>query len=945
MGHLINPIQFRLGYSLFNNKNWPALNKEQYMLCYNIQKDFTDYFKTLFSLRKKLVLKRRNRKRRLYTKVKHPRLIFSSCNVNFFGFNLHRVLVDVTIFDMRFESKWDLLFSRKYFENFLFKFGEVFRTTKVLSEPSFFINIKKELLKKFFIILNKQYHLVHGTLISQTTKWVKSYLAKIYQKFFSFFNDSAYLVNKRRTLRKAKQYIKKRTKDQHVSITLKYKKVQKRKFLKNWSKLFLFLNPIITRSSVVNKNKINKIKKILLKNNKYLFNFTDLFDVYFKLLTHKFAKKVRRRDLPRFHKLVESSKTHDYYKSILKTIKYGLSRIKTNKAFYSLIPMEDKIRLYKIQSHFYLKYIILKKNDVPIERYKRLTPVHDLYEKFFKKFDILRPYIVKLNKQSELSKDIFSNLKIQSEIIRFYWKIKLLNFLAKTYLINLGSVFKNKRLSYRSHFFLRLPQNKRNNWYYTFFKKIIYECYSTKKNIKNKYLKRLLRRILFVKTFKFKKRVFFEKYKNEKIKRTTIVKRRVRKEPYCKIFPIRTKKSFILKNILKNWIVRDGNIWLDKILSRIFYAISKKKKAKKAVLINYRKLLFDIRNHFKYKKKVKQSLKLTNFHKILKHEIYNLFVPFAYKKKRHIWNVLERHKSYYKTKLNLYNKLYNNNNIFNTLTEMQHAVNDYNIERERVTRGSVVPLSTYKSKYKKPKAEDDESSSSDDELNLPAFGVNNEYKHFEANSLLANVDPALSEKRANRNYYYKLDPFFQRYMKLQKIKSLQINVKVDLGSKRMITARFLTAWLKSLFKKGRRLTYVLKTLDRFIKPANNYISAVSVLFAGRFTRSAYTTYKYYRFGRLNNGEITKQMDYSHIEFTTKFGMCGIKVKLQYKPNIYANRDLANYLKTAILGSEISPYVFNSQLHLPMLIRYGSKKLLRFDSKLHYRNNLPHSQFK
>lgn len=161
MGHLINPIQFRLGYSLFNNKNWPALNKEQYMLCYNIQKDFTDYFKTLFGLRKRLVLKRRNRKRRIFTKVKHPRLIFSSCNINFFGFNLHRLLVDVSIFDMKFESKWDSLFSRRYFEKFLFQFGQVFRTTKILGQPSFFINIKKELLKKFFVILNKQYNLVN----------------------------------------------------------------------------------------------------------------------------------------------------------------------------------------------------------------------------------------------------------------------------------------------------------------------------------------------------------------------------------------------------------------------------------------------------------------------------------------------------------------------------------------------------------------------------------------------------------------------------------------------------------------------------------------------------------------------------------------------------------------------------------------------------------------
>jgi len=278
MGHLINPIQFRLGYSLFNNTNWPALNKEQYMLCYNIRKDFIDYFRTIFGLRKRLVLKRRNRKKKVYTRAKHARLVFSSCNVNFFGFNLHRVLVDVNLFDMKFEARWDSLFTRKYFENFLFKFRYIFRTSKIVSQPNFFVNVKKELLKKFFVILNKQYHAVTGTLISQTSKWVKAYLSKIYQKFFGFFNDSAYLVNKRKTLRAAKQYIKKQHRDKHLKITLHYKKRQQIEFLKNWSKIFLILHPITLCPNSKLFNKINskkllKIQQYLIKKKKYLFNF------------------------------------------------------------------------------------------------------------------------------------------------------------------------------------------------------------------------------------------------------------------------------------------------------------------------------------------------------------------------------------------------------------------------------------------------------------------------------------------------------------------------------------------------------------------------------------------------------------------------------------------------------------------------------------------------
>jgi len=151
--------------------------------------------------------------------------------------------------------------------------------------------------------------------------------------------------------------------------------------------------------------------------------------------------------------------------------------------------------------------------------------------------------------------------------------------------------------------------------------------------------------------------------------------------------------------------------------------------------------------------------------------------------------------------------------------------------------------------------------------------------------------------------------------------------------------------VKIFIQKRQKIKLCLKTLDRFIRPCNNYIGAVSVLFAGRFTRSAYTTYKYYRFGRLNSGEIYKQMDYAGIEFLTKFGMCGIKVKMQYKVNVYAHRDLATYIKTAVIGSEAKSYEFNPNLHLPMLIKYGSKSLFRLNSNLKYKNNVPFYQFK
>lgn len=402
--------------------------------------------------------------------------------------------------------------------------------------------------------------------------------------------------------------------------------------------------------------------------------------------------------------------------------------------------------------------------------------------------------------------------------------------------------------------------------------------------------------MFFIKGHKFKKIEVEDLY--EKEEETLEVTRKIKKYPYQQYYRIRIKNSFLYKRLLKNWITTEGIILFKKLIFKIINTIQ----------IN----LIETKINKKIFTKSRSKRRLLK---------YNL-LPLAYNKEAlHLC---------LKQEFNI------NQNPYEIFSEMQRSAKDHNLNYEKLIRGSIKPVKAFYKYYKKPDTS---------ELELPVFGINNDYKHYESSTLLSNIDPFFTEKRANRDYYYKLDPFFQKYMKLQKIKSLQVNVKVDLGSKRMITAKFLSTWLKSLFKKGRRLTYVLRTLDRFIRPANNYIGAASVLFAGRFTRSAYTTYKYYKFGRLNSGEIYKQMDYSHIEFTTKFGMCGIKVKLQYKPNVFANRDLATYLKTAILGSEIIPYKFDSNLHFPMFIKYGSKKLFRIDSKLNYKNNLPLYQFK
>jgi hypothetical protein len=981
MGHLINPTQFRLGHSVYSDRNWPALNKEQYMFCYGIQKDFTDYFKSIFLFKKKLILKRKHRKRRFFTKNKNPRLLFSHCNVNFFGFNLNRVLVDVNIFDLRFESKWESLFDNKRFQNFLFNFSQVFRTAKILRIPTFFVNIKKETIKHFFAILNVQYHKINGTLLSQTTKWVKSYLSKIYQKFFSFFTDSAYLVNKRKALRQAKRYIKKRSAKAHLFITSKYKKRQKRIFLRNWSKILLLLSPISAKFpskffQVKNKKKISKLKKMLLIKNKYLFNFFDMFDLYFKVIAHKFAKKVRRRDLSRFYSLVESAKIIDYLKSIKKDFKFSLRRLSFNKPILSLIPLEDKIRLYKSQAHYYLKNIILKKQFSNVDRYIKLIPAVDLDKKIMKKFYNFKKDLAlienKVNVQA-ITKKPYTRSTVVCGLNTFLLNVKTLLSLIQQHKLKVKSLINGYNRANLLYPAIRFEANNENEYYTKFFTRLISEftIHRNKKIVVNKNLLKFIKTNFYKLNYTYKNRLFKEnlnlnnnrkKIVNKKNSKNIINKKPIVKsnkkinlnsrptkfipyqnksnkffnrnpKPYTrtlKKYPIARYtllsnfklKSSDYKNILKNWVIYEGNFWVERLISHLVTAVRYSEQKK----YNEEKLNL-IKGVYLPQNKQNNDRRIAHVTKAVSGLNY-MFI----KRRDLIWEQNDAQSNYFKNKLFLFNNMSNLN--FPAAHKELAQTLDYSDKREKFLKGSSLP---------EPKHQYDNDEKP--VIELPAFDTDRLYKNFESTTILSNIDPFISEHRSRVNYHYTLDPFFQKYMKLKQLKSLLVNIAVDIGDQKMITAKFLSYWLKSLFKKGRKISYVLRTLDRFIRPSNNYIGAVSVLFVGRFTRSAYTTNKYYKFGRLNNGEILKQMDYDSIEFTTKFGMCGIKVKIQYKVNVFANRNLSNYLKSSFSGSEAKTYKFDENLHLPMLMKYGSKRLFRIRSNLKYKNNIPFYQFK
>lgn len=205
MGHIINPIRYRLGNSIFWANNWPAVEKTRYFLSYEIHQEMDQYFRTLLYYFRKLKLKRRRKTgKKTLRKYRFPKLYFSNVNVNLFGLNLDKIMVDVNIYDFFLDHYLEEALSQESIEktpilpelsNFLKKFNRYvgfeffFRHKRILHK------LTKHQFTAVMQICRKKVQLLQQIAINKLQTFIEIYIEFIRRSLFSVYNDNKTIFN------------------------------------------------------------------------------------------------------------------------------------------------------------------------------------------------------------------------------------------------------------------------------------------------------------------------------------------------------------------------------------------------------------------------------------------------------------------------------------------------------------------------------------------------------------------------------------------------------------------------------------------------------------------------------------------------------------------------------------------------------------------------------
>jgi hypothetical protein len=192
MGHIINPIRLRLGYSIFWQNNWPIYEKKRYIYFFGLYKELDQYFSTLFYTLKTPIYYDYLQEP-FYGNISFPHLIYSNLQLNLLGFNSETLIVDVNIFDFFLQEYLTEFFSplnqdkkiisfirnlRSFFKlNYFLKYSQII---KKITKKSFKAIIKKRRIR--FIFIQKIF-------INKITKFLEIYSETIKRSLFSYIND------------------------------------------------------------------------------------------------------------------------------------------------------------------------------------------------------------------------------------------------------------------------------------------------------------------------------------------------------------------------------------------------------------------------------------------------------------------------------------------------------------------------------------------------------------------------------------------------------------------------------------------------------------------------------------------------------------------------------------------------------------------------------------
>lgn len=112
-----------------------------------------------------------------------------------------------------------------------------------------------------------------------------------------------------------------------------------------------------------------------------------------------------------------------------------------------------------------------------------------------------------------------------------------------------------------------------------------------------------------------------------------------------------------------------------------------------------------------------------------------------------------------------------------------------------------------------------------------------------------------------------------------------------------VTANTITKYITSRLQKKYTLMYVLRPVlrDLYFKQNQKRIKGYKLVCSGRFTRKQIATKTWFKRGAISSNQLLNNMDYSYRAVKLKYGVCGIKLWINYGDN-----ELDTYLKKNIM---------------------------------------------
>nr|YP_010576282.1 ribosomal protein S3 [Thecamoeba quadrilineata]UZN43819.1 ribosomal protein S3 [Thecamoeba quadrilineata] len=374
MGHLINPIRYRLGNSIFWANNWPAKEKNRYFLSYEIHQEMDQYFKTLFHFFRKLKMKRRRKGgKKILRKIRHPKLYFSNVNVNLFGLNADQLMVDVNIYDFFLDNYLEDVLSSETNDTSTTNLSKFLNKFNRYVGFEFFFRHKRILQKltknQFSAVLNvcrKKVEIFEQIAINKIQIFIEIYVEFIRRSLFSFYNDKKNIFNCSKSLfSKEKRLLSKLSFFKRIDLIHKY-------WTKKYNNIGLNSGSLLTFSKYFTSEFYNLATHKKQQNNTIQQKIrSDLAKKSYKIELDNFLTETKfRNDLVSF--VFPERVVNKYQKEIQKTNVVSThpgsfrSGDNTYRTFPRELPVYNHLDKYLGDSMRFHKDLFQKKNNLPV---------------------------------------------------------------------------------------------------------------------------------------------------------------------------------------------------------------------------------------------------------------------------------------------------------------------------------------------------------------------------------------------------------------------------------------------------------------------------------------------------------------------------------------------------------------------------------------------------